>query len=83
MVEKNSPVPIPLINEYKEVNGKSERFPTNCQRFIYQVNGSHFEKIAELKDGADMYYETVFKNRLILSANDPYAHFKVFEIKSQ
>lgn len=72
-----------IINEYKEINGKIEQFPTKCQRFIYQVNGSHFEKIAELKDGGDMYYETVFKNRLILSANDPYAHFKVFEIKTQ
>lgn len=72
-----------IINEYREVNGKPERFPGKCKRFIYQVNGSHFEKIAGLKDGAEMYYETVYKNRLILSANEPYAHFKVFEFKSR
>jgi hypothetical protein len=72
-----------IINEYREVNGKTERFPIKCQRLIYQVNGSHFEKIAVLKDGTEMYYETVSKNRLILSANEPYAHFKVFEFKSK
>ena len=47
------------------------------------MNGHQFEKPETLKDGEEMYYETVSKNRLILSSDEPFSHFKVMEFSIQ
>jgi hypothetical protein len=70
-----------VLQEYREKNGKIDRFPVNWKRIIYQVNGSRFLKLGELEDGEDMYIGTVWKNRLILYSNEPYGCVKVLEFK--
>jgi hypothetical protein len=70
-----------IFNDYKNKDGKPEKYPFNCQRIIYQVIGNRFEKLGSLKEGEEFHYATVYKNRLILYANDPYGRFKVLEFK--
>jgi hypothetical protein len=70
-----------VLQEYREKNRKTDRFPVNWKRIIYQVNGSRFLKLGELEDGEDMYIGTVWKTRLILYSNEPYGRVKVLEFK--
>lgn len=70
-----------VFQEYREKNGKIERFPIDWKRIIYQVNGSRFLKLGELVDSEGMYIGAVSKNRLILYSNEPYGHVSVLDFK--
>ena len=70
-----------VLQEYKEKNGKIDRFPKNWKRIIYQVNGNRYLKLGELEDSEGMYIGTVSKNRLILYSNEPYGRIKVLDFK--
>jgi hypothetical protein len=70
-----------IIQQYEKKNGEIDKFPITSERIIYQVNGSHFEKLGIVNNGEDIYVGTVYKNRLILFSNEPYGHFRVFEFK--
>jgi hypothetical protein len=70
-----------VLQEYREKNGKIDKFPTAWKRIIYQVNGSRFLKLGELEDSEGMYIGTVSKNRLILYSNEPYGRIRVLDFK--
>jgi len=70
-----------VLQDYREKNGKIDRFPIYWKRIIYQVNGSRFIKLGELEKSEDMYIGTVSKNRLILYSNEPFGCVSVVDFK--
>jgi len=70
-----------VLQDYKEKNGKIDRFPIYWKRIIYQVNGSRFIKLGELEKSEDIYIGTVLKNRLILYSNEPFGYVNVLDFK--
>ncbi len=57
-------------------------FPKSSKLHLYRiVNDEKVEKVSDLEGCDFMELQTTYKNRIILSARDPYPHIKIIEVK--
>ncbi len=73
------------VREYdleKEKMSETLLFPKSSKLRLYRiVNEEKVEKVSDLESCDFMELQTTYKNRIILSARDPYPHIKIIEVK--
>jgi len=75
-----------VINqEYKEIDGKVEKYPYASKRSIYhwEARKRGFIRIGSVEKSDGMYVAAVSDNKLILYSNDPNGRIKVLEFKKK
>jgi hypothetical protein len=68
------------IQTYDVQDNNSKEFPITSQLSLYRLNGKRIQKVTELDNCSQMRLGTVFDNRLVLYANEPYPRIVVLEI---
>ncbi len=69
-----------LLQEYRPEKNSVEDFPFKSTHLLYLLEGDTIKKIGALKGCDFMFLDTVWKNRFILQADDPYPRVTVFEL---
>jgi hypothetical protein len=69
-----------VLQEYKPENESVEDFPFKSTHFLYLLEGDTLKKLGAIKEYDFMFLDTVWKNRFILQADDPYPRVTVFEM---
>lgn len=69
-----------VLQEYRPENDSVEDFPSKSTHYLYLLEGDTIKKLGALKGCDFMFLDTVWKNRFILQADDPYPRVTVFEM---
>ena len=69
-----------LLQEYRKENDSVEDFPFKSTHFLYILEGDTVKKLGVLEGCDFMFLDTVWENRFILQADDPYPRVTVFEL---
>ncbi len=69
-----------ILQDYREEKNSVEDFPYKSKHLLFLLDGETLKLTGELKECDFMVIYTVWKNRVVLQGNDPYARVKVIEL---